>query len=172
MIPLVDWSRGRFTVESDFDHSTSKTAGGFGFGVVGPMGYGRLAALRNAAGVTGAGKTLLAPAQAVASQIGHSTPWAQMTAAQRRAFQHSYSRHAHELGLPSWSQRNAGTLQDQFNNVVGYIRNNGTKLTNTPTKPFNGNAVSVNFYEATFHGTRYYYHETLSGIFISAGRAF
>ncbi len=105
MIPLVDWSRGRFTVESDFDHSTSKTAGGFGLGVLGPMGYGRLAALRSAAGVTEAGKTLSAPAQAVASQIGHSTPWAQMTAAQRRAFQHSYSRHAHELGLPSWSQK-------------------------------------------------------------------
>jgi hypothetical protein len=47
MIPLVDWSRGRFTVESDFDHSTSKAAGGFGFGVLGPMGYARLTALRN-----------------------------------------------------------------------------------------------------------------------------
>jgi hypothetical protein len=128
------------------------------------MGYGRLAALRNAAGVTEAGKTLLAPAQAVASQIGHPTPWAAMTAAQRRAFQHSYSRNAHELGLPPWSQRNAGSLQDQFNNVVGYIRNNGTKLANPPRKPFNGNMVSVNFYEATFHGTRYYYDETISGI--------
>ena len=63
-------------------------------------------------------------------------------------------------------------LQDQFNTVVGYIRNNGAKLANPPKKPFNGNSVSVNFYEATFHGNRYYYYETLSGIFISAGRAF
>jgi hypothetical protein len=172
MIPLVDWSRGRFTAETDSEHSTSKTAGGFGLSVLGPMGYSRLAALRTVPNMTGAGKNLLAPAQAVASQIGHSTPWAQMTAAQRRAFQHSYSRHAQELGLPSWSQRNAGMLQDQFNTVVGYIRNNGAKLANPPKKPFNGNSVSVNFYEATFHGNRYYYYETLSGIFISAGRAF
>jgi hypothetical protein len=61
LFPLVDWSRGRFTVESDFDHNTSKTAGGFGLGVLGPMGYGRLAALRNAAAVddvVGVTKTL------------------------------------------------------------------------------------------------------------------
>jgi len=49
MIPLVDWSRGRFVAETDSDHSTSKTAGGFGLGVLGPMGYARLAALRNVA---------------------------------------------------------------------------------------------------------------------------
>ena len=51
MIPLVDWSRGRFTAETDSDHSTSKTAGGFGLGVLGPMGYARLAALRNLSAV-------------------------------------------------------------------------------------------------------------------------
>jgi len=64
MIPLVDWSRGRFTAETDSDHSTSKTAGGFGFGVLGPIGYARLSALRNAAIVdeaAGVGQTLLAP---------------------------------------------------------------------------------------------------------------
>ena len=63
MIPLVDWSRGRFVAETDSDHSTSKTAGGFGLGVLGPMGYARLAALRNVAvvdDVVGAGNNLLA----------------------------------------------------------------------------------------------------------------
>jgi hypothetical protein len=60
---LVDWSRGRFTAETDSEHSTSKTAGGFGLSVLGPMGYSRLASLRNVAvvdDVVGAGKNLLA----------------------------------------------------------------------------------------------------------------
>jgi len=107
----------------------------------------------------------------VVPKIGHSTPWTQMTAAERKAFQHSYSRHAQELGLPAWSQKNAEALRQQFNNMVDYIRTNGTKSPNPPKKPFNGQSVDVNFYEATFNGIRYYYYETLDGIFISAGRA-
>ncbi|MBX3423828.1 MAG: hypothetical protein KF752_19910 [Pirellulaceae bacterium] len=94
-----------------------------------------------------------------------------MTAAQRRAFQHSYSRHAQELGLPAWSQKNAEALRTQFNNIDGYIRENGTKIPNPPKKPFNGQSVDVNFYEAWFNGTKYYYYETLDDIFISAGKA-
>ena len=43
----------------------------------------------------------------VIAKMGHTTPWDQMSAAQRRAFQHSYSRHAQELGLP------AGVLQSR-----------------------------------------------------------
>ena len=93
-----------------------------------------------------------------------------MTASARKAFQHSYSRHAGELGLPSWSQKNAAALQKQLNEVVGYIRNNG-RLTTGIRKPFNGQSVEVNFWEATFHGSRYYYYETLNGQFISAGLA-
>ena len=107
----------------------------------------------------------------IASRIGHTTPWNEMTRAQRRAFQHSYSRHAKELGLPNWSQKSAESLRQQFNNIVRHIRNNGTQTPNPPRKPFNGQSVDVNFFEATFNGVRYYYYETLDGIFISAGRA-
>ncbi len=102
--------------------------------------------------------------------FGHTTPWAQMTDAQRKAFQHSYSRHAQELGLPQWSQKNAENLRQQFNNIVGYIRENGSQIPGIQ-KPFNGQSVAVNFFEATFHGTKYYYYETLTGLFISAGRS-
>lgn len=105
------------------------------------------------------------------SKIGHTTPWNKMTKAQRKAFQHSYSRHAKDLGLPNWSQKNAESLRQLFNNTVGHIRKNGVRIGNPPKKPFNGQLVDVNFYEATFRGTKYYYYETLDGIFISAGKA-
>jgi hypothetical protein len=32
---------------------------------------------------------------------GHTTLWGKMSKSQRRAFQHSYSRHANELDLPN-----------------------------------------------------------------------
>ena len=114
---------------------------------------------------------LVRGAKSVLSKIGHTTPWDQMTKAQRKAFQHSYSRHASELGLPNWKQGNAEALRNQFNNIVGHVRNNGTKLPAGIKKPFNGQSVDVNFYEGVFNGTKYYYYETLDGIFISAGRA-
>ena len=105
-------------------------------------------------------------------KIGHTTPWAQMTAAQKKAFQHSYSRHGKELGLPNWNQKNAADLQKQFNNVVGHIRQNGTQLPGPIKKPWNGNSVEVNFFEAKFHGATYYYYEdAATGAFISAGKA-
>ena len=94
-----------------------------------------------------------------------------MSKAQREAFQHSYTRHGPELGLPNWRQKNAEALQNQFNNIVGHVRNNGTKLPPGIKKPFNGESVDVNFYEGVFNGIKYYYYETLNGIFISAGKA-
>ena len=96
-------------------------------------------------------------------------PWAEMTKAQRRAFQHSYSRHADELGLPKWAQGNAEELRTQFNNVVGHIRETGTYM-GTKMKPFNGQSTRVNYYESNLQGTKYYYYETQSGQFISAGK--
>lgn len=104
-------------------------------------------------------------------KIGHTTPWDKMTKAEKRAFQHSYSRHAKELGLPNWSQKNAEALRQQFNNRVGQIRNNGTKVKNPPKKPFNGKSVEVNMFEQTVGGKKYYYYETLDGKFISAGES-
>ncbi|AJQ93344.1 hypothetical Protein YC6258_01296 [Gynuella sunshinyii YC6258] len=41
------------------------------------------------------------------------------------------------MGLPKWSQKNAESLRQQFNNVVGHIRETGTHL-GTGMKPFNG----------------------------------
>lgn len=93
-----------------------------------------------------------------------------MTKAQRKAFQHSYSRHAKEMGLPNWSQKNAGGLRQQFNNVDGHIRETGTHL-GTRMKPFNGKSTRVNYYESNLQGTNYYYYETMSGQFVSAGKA-
>ncbi|MFS1523878.1 hypothetical protein ACL7TT_07160 [Microbulbifer sp. 2304DJ12-6] len=103
-------------------------------------------------------------------RIGHTVPWADMTKAQRRAFQHSYSRHGTELGLPKWKQGNAEALRGQFNSVVGHIRETGTHL-GTRIKPFNGRSVRVNYFESNIQGTKYYYYETMSGQFVSAGKA-
>ena len=103
-------------------------------------------------------------------RIGHTTPWGEMTKAQRRAFQHSYSRHADELGLPKWKQGNAEELRTQFNNVVGHIRETGTHL-GTRMKPVNSQSARVNYYESNLQDTKYYYYETMSGKFVSAGKA-
>jgi RHS repeat-associated protein len=102
--------------------------------------------------------------------IGHATPWQRMTAQQRKAFQHTYSRHAAELGLPSWKGSQAEALRQRFNAVTQHIRDTGTIIPGV-RKPLNGQSVPVNFYESTLNGTRYYYYETLEGQFISAGLA-
>lgn len=74
------------------------------------------------------------------------------------------------LVYPDWKELNAETLRLQFNHVVGYIRQNGTFL-GTKMKPFREQSVRVNYYEAILNGTRYHYYETLSGRFVSAGKA-
>ena len=103
-------------------------------------------------------------------RIGHPVPLSKMTKAQRRAFQHSYSRHGAELGLPKWSQKNAEALRQKFNKVVGHIRETGT-YQGIRMKPFNGKSARVNYYESNLHGSKYYYYETMSGQFVSAGKA-
>ncbi|MBZ4396818.1 polymorphic toxin-type HINT domain-containing protein [Myxococcus sp. AS-1-15] len=127
--------------------------------------------------VSGLGGQVLGVVAATAAKpvvpiIGHATPWAAMTQAEKNAFKHSYSRHGAELGLPNWSEKNAAKLQQQFNSVVGHIRATGTQLAGPIYKPWNGQSVKVNFFESTLHGTKYYYYEdTVSGRFISAGLA-
>jgi hypothetical protein len=110
---------------------------------------------------------------------GHATPWADMTAAERKAFQHSYSRHAAELGLPNWAQSKAPELQAQFNTRVAEIRLKAQKVT-IAQKPYGekgsgaaGASTTVRNFEYTDpSGTRWYYFERLSdGRFISAGKA-
>jgi hypothetical protein len=46
--------------------------------------------------------------------ICHAKPWSAMTPAERKAFQHSYSNHAKDFGLPNWSGKNAESLHQQF----------------------------------------------------------
>jgi len=63
-------------------------------------------------------------------------------------------------------------LQKQFNEIVGYIQKNGTQVPGPIFKPWNSKTVEVNFFEAEFHGTKYYYYEdAATGTFISAGKA-
>ena len=108
--------------------------------------------------------------------IGHAKPWNRMTRAEQRAFQHSYSRHAHEFGLPPWRQSNAEALRQQFNAQIASIRANAQRIT-VKYKPVGimgggvpGSSQPVRFFEYTNpSGVRYYYYETLNGKFVSAG---
>ena len=105
-----------------------------------------------------------------AKTVGHLTPWSQMTKAEARAFQHSYSRHASELGLPNWSQKRAGELQNLFNNAVSNIRNVGSNSFFKSQELVNGVKTTVNRTEPIINGQKYFYYETLQGKFISAGK--
>jgi hypothetical protein len=111
-------------------------------------------------------------------KIGHSKPWNQMTKSEKKAFQHSYDRHAHELGLPPWSESKAEVLRQQFNAATLNIRQNAQRVSVT-YKPFGvkgsgagSKSVPVRFFEYTDPGgIKYYYYETLEGKFISSGLA-
>lgn len=93
-----------------------------------------------------------------------------MTKAEARAFQHSYSRHASELGLPNWSQARASELQSLFNNAVSNIRSAGSNSFFSSQELVNGVRTTVNRTEPIINGQRYFYYETLQGKFISAGK--
>lgn len=93
-----------------------------------------------------------------------------MTKVEAKAFQHSYSRHASELGLPNWAQTRAGELQDLFNNAVSNIRNVGSNSFFRSQELVNGVKTTVNRTEPIINGQKYFYYETLQGKFISAGK--
>jgi hypothetical protein len=113
---------------------------------------------------------------------GSHPPYSQMTQIEREAFQHSY-RHSEELGLPPWKGdvAKAEALQKRFNDVVAYIRANATSVVvrermvaprgGTFSIPGGYQMELVAEYQATIHGTRYYYYATLAGKFVSAGKA-
>jgi hypothetical protein len=44
--------------------------------------------------------------------VRHTVPWSAMTQAERRAFQHSYTRHSAELGLPNWLNIGQASCKD------------------------------------------------------------
>jgi RHS repeat-associated protein len=99
--------------------------------------------------------------------VGHSTPWAKMTPKQKAKFQHSYSRHAHQFGLPNWSARNAEKLRQQFNAAVGAVRNGGT-YDGVVRRTVDGVGTNVHHYSRKIGGNKYYYYETLRGQFVSS----
>lgn len=101
-------------------------------------------------------------------RIGHPTAWNKMSKKERRAFQHSYTRHRKELGLPDWKEGQAEELRKKFNTVVEHIRKNGARTISKARGP-DGKKVEVFYYTTHLHGKKYYYYETLSGRFISAG---
>jgi RHS repeat-associated protein len=110
-------------------------------------------------------------------EIGFAKPWSTMTKAEQGAFQHAYSRHAQELGLPAWQGSRAEALRVQFNNVTGYIRNNAQRVfqVNKPLGIRGGgvpaHSAVVRFYVHTdSKGNQFYYYETIGGRFISAGK--
>ncbi|MDQ0065138.1 hypothetical protein [Chryseobacterium lathyri] len=103
-------------------------------------------------------------------RVGHTTPWAEMAKAERRAFQHSYTRHASEFDLPNWSQSQADILQELFNNTVTNVRSAGAKSFFNSKELVNGVKTTVNRTEPIIHGQKYFYYETLQGKFISAGK--
>lgn len=103
--------------------------------------------------------------------VGHATPWSQMSASARKAFQHSYTRHARDFGLPPWRGGQAEALQAQFNAAVGQVRANAD-LVRITMKPYNGPLTRVRYFEAILNGQRYYYYELWDiGKFVSAGLA-
>ena len=102
--------------------------------------------------------------------VGHARPWSEMSAVAKKKFQHSYSRHAREFGLPSWRGSQAADLQAQFNAAVGRVRTSAD-MVRIRYKPVDGVSARVRYFEATLDGQRFYYYELLDvGRFISAGR--
>jgi len=101
---------------------------------------------------------------------GHTTPWASMSDAQRKAFQHSYNRHAEELGLQAWKQGEAEALRKSFNEAVSNIRKAGADSFFYSNEWVNGVKTTVLRTEPVINGQKYYYYETLQGQFVSAGK--
>ncbi|MDR2234977.1 MAG: hypothetical protein LBE92_02530 [Chryseobacterium sp.] len=83
-----------------------------------------------------------------------------MTNAERRAFQHSYSRHAKEFDLPNWSQFQAEINQELFNNAVTNVKAAGVKGFFNSRELINGVKTTVNRTEPVINGQKYYYYET------------
>jgi hypothetical protein len=108
--------------------------------------------------------------EGVVQGVGHTTPWSAMTRAEKRAFQHSYSRHSKELGLPNWAESKAADLQGLFNEAVTNIRNAGSNSFFLSQEWVNGVMTTVNRTEPIINGQKYFYYETLQGVFISAGK--
>lgn len=100
---------------------------------------------------------------------GHLTEFSTMTKAEKRAFQHSYSRHHKELGLPKWKESDAESLRAAFNDKVTEIREAGANNFFQSTELVKGQRVTVNRTEPIINGQQYYYYETQQGEFVSAG---
>ena len=101
---------------------------------------------------------------------GHTTAWSKMTKTERGSFQHSYSRHYKELGLPNWRATQAESLRAMFNEKITSIKNMGVNNFFQSREWVNGVKTTVNRAEPMINGQKYYYYETLDGNFVSCGK--
>ncbi|MCL9807666.1 RHS repeat-associated core domain-containing protein [Flavobacterium amniphilum] len=101
---------------------------------------------------------------------GHLTPWIKMAKNEERAFQHSYTRHFAELGLPNFQKTKGTILQVMFNFKVSRIRNAGLNGFFRSKELVKGVRTTVNRTEPVIDGQRYFYYETLDGKFVSVGK--
>lgn len=106
----------------------------------------------------------------VPKPAGHLKPWAEMTKEEQRAFKHSYDRHWEELGLPRYNEGNMAYYQGLFNDAVTKVRNAGVNKFFVSKELVNGKRVDVIRTEPIINGQKYFYYETLTGKFVSAGR--
>nr|WP_295877194.1 RHS repeat-associated core domain-containing protein [uncultured Chitinophaga sp.] len=84
--------------------------------------------------------------------------------------QHTWDRHAKELGLGDFQERNATELQQMLNERVTQIRNAGRSKFFETTARVDGKWSVVHRTEVWLDGIQYYYFETPQGRFVSAGR--
>lgn len=109
--------------------------------------------------------------------IGHATPYAEMSAKAKSAFQHSYSRHADEFGLPAWKGSQATELQGMFNEAVGQVRSQAHSVIISQQRygvrglPYPAQYTTMTEFRATLNGQEFFYYELRDiGKFVSAGK--
>jgi len=84
--------------------------------------------------------------------------------------QHTWDRHAEELGLGNFQEKSASELQQMMNERITQIRNAGRNKFFETTARVDGKWSIVHRTEVWLDGVQYYYFETPQGRFISAGR--
>lgn len=100
---------------------------------------------------------------------GHATPWSKMSAKAKKEFQHSYSRHAAEFGLPAWRQSIAADLQIQFNSAVRQVVEKSHRVM-ISYHPYKSVSAQMTEWRAIINGREYYYYQLRDiGKFVSAG---
>jgi len=110
----------------------------------------------------------LAKAGRSRTAFGFSTPWSQMSKAERKALQHAYSRHADQFGLPNWQESQAEALRGRLNDSAQLVRDSAQNIF-LRKHPQGGQSVWTREYRSMIGGRDYYYYESLDGTYISSG---